>query len=427
MKEQKNIIVFVMNVRPRMIQDLKAYGKSQNKTYRIMVVRDTRCRKLGEKPDCDIYVECDFSRPNKISEALLPYQDQLLAISCRFEQHIARFAAVIPHVPYLRTPNTESLTWATDKYEMRRRFKLFCPANNPKFTQVKVNTKKERQRVVNKVGFPMIVKPTNLAGSLFVNICYHEEDLERVLRTAFRKIKTAYTNDTRLEDPKIIAEAYMEGDLYSIDSYVNSRGQVYHCPLVRQKTARDIGRDDFFNHLQITPTALKSSTVKRAEAVAEDAIHALGLRSVTAHTELMKVDDEWKIVETGPRPGGIRDQLYKLSCDIDHTVNDILIRIPRKPVIPKKCKGFSAYMKFFAEKEGIISEMKGVKKIETLESFHAITINKRVGDRAVSARNGGRAVFTAILYNSDRAKLLADIRRIEKIVSIKVTHKRIKK
>jgi len=426
-KKKKNIIVFVASLRQNYIEDIQAYAKSNDKEYRIMWLCDSKVKRqdLGQK--YDILLECDFSKPWQIASALLPYQDELLAITCRSEQNIARFAQVIPHVPYLRTPTTESLKWATDKYEMRKRMRLFDPVNTPKFTWVKENTKTERTRVIEKVKFPMIVKPANLAGSLFVCICYHEEELEKTLGNLFKKLKKAYENDMRMEVPKIIAEEYMEGDLYSIDSYVNIRGEVHHCPMVRQKTARDIGHDDFYNYLQMTPSALKVATVEKAHKVVETAVHALGLRSITVHVELMKVDDVWKVVEVGPRSGGARDMLYKLSCDIDHTMNDVAIRIPRKPVIPKKCKGYAAYLKYFADKEGTIVETKGIKKIEGLESFHKIKVNKKVGDRAVFARNGGRSVFLLYLYNEDRSKLLADIRRIEKMVGVTVKNGRKKK
>jgi hypothetical protein len=190
--------------------------------------------------------------------------------------------------------------------------------------------------------------------------------------------------------------------------------------LVRVKTGKDIGRQDFYGYIQMTPTPLKGETVRRAEFVTETAIHALGLRSTTTHTELMKIDNEWKVVEVGPRMGGARDVLYGLSCNIDHPLNDILIRLPRKPKIPKKCSGNALYMKWFPAKEGIITEMKGIKKIEQLDSFYKIEVNKKVGDRATFARNGGRSIFNLYLHNTDRAKLLADIRRIEQMVDIKV-------
>jgi len=118
--------------------------------------------------------------------------------------------------------------------------------------------------------------------------------------------------------------------------------------------------------------------------------------------------------------GGFRHVLHQLSCDIDHSLNDVLIRIPKKVIIPKKCKGYACTMKWFAAKEGEIVEMKGVKKIEQLESFYSITVNKKIGDRAVFARNGGRSVFNLFMYNAERSKLLADIRRVEQLVEIKV-------
>lgn len=419
--KNKNIIVFVVNLLPRMVDDIHDYEKLSGKKFRILLLWDSKFKRPTDKDDLhDILVECDLSKPHKIAEALLPYQDELLAVTCRGDGNISRFAKVIPHVPYLRTPTSESLYWATDKYEMRKRFKLFSPKHTPKFTWVQENSKQERKRVIEKLGFPMVVKPASLGGSLLVTICYHEDEFEKALRTVFRKINKAYRGDKRSEEPKVIAEEYMDGDMYSVDSYVNSRGEIYHCPLVRSVTGKNIGHDDFYTYSQTTPTALKKASIEKAQEAAEAAIHALGLRSTSAHTELMRVDEDWKIIEIGARLGGFRDILHDLSCDINHTMNDIFIRIPRKPVIPKKCKGFATVIKWFSDKEGKILEMKGIKKIEYLESFHNIVVNKKVGDRAVFARNGGRSIFNLFLYNKDRSKLLADIRRAEKLVKVKV-------
>lgn len=418
-----DIVVYVMAVKDSAVESLRNYEKSSGNKYRVMLLWDSRVKDTGEQKKhslADIVVEADFSKPEKIAAALLPYEHELLAITCRDEKSMARFAAVIPHVPYLRTPTTESLRWASDKYEMRKRMRVYDPSISPAFTLVKENSKKERERVIAKIGFPMIVKPTNLSGSLFVTICYHEEELESTLRMTFRKLRKAYENDNRIEDPKLIAEAFMDGDLYSIDSYVSTRGKVEHCPLVKQVTAKKIGHDDFYNYLQITPPVFKKETVIKAEQVAEKAIHALGLRSTLTHTELMKIDDEWKVVEIGARMGGFRHVLHKLTCNIDHSLNDVLIRIPQKTIIPRKCASYACAMKWFASAEGKIVEMKGIKKIEHLESFHKITVNKKIGDKAVFARKGGRSIFNLFLHNADRSKLLADIRRVEQLVAIKV-------
>ncbi len=419
----QNILVYVMNIPAETITSIRNHEKRTGDKYRVLLLLDSKIKDLENKKTTegvDIIVEVDFSKPEKIAAALLPYQDELLAITCRSEQSMARFAAVMPHVPYLRTPTTESLKWAADKYEMRKRMKLYDATITPKFTLVKENTKKERRRIIDKIGFPMIVKPTNLSGSLFVTICYHEEDLEKTLRSTFRKLRVAYEKDHRLEEPKLIAEEFMDGDMYSIDSYVTARGKVEHCPLVKVVTGKKIGHDDFYGYLQITPPVFKKETIAKAELVAEKAIHALGLRSTITHIELMKLDDEWKVIEVGARMGGFRHILHMLTCDIDHALNDILIRIPQKMVMPRKCTSYACAMKWFAAREGKITEMKGIKKIEQLESFHRIDVNKKVGDRSVFARNGGRSIFNLFLHNSDRSKLLADIRRVEQLVEIKV-------
>lgn len=426
-KVEKDIIVYVTTIPAGTIDSIRKYEQSSGQKYRVMLLQDSRVKIKKDRPQTaglDIHISCDFSKPDEIASALLPYQDQFLAITCRHEQSMARFVKIIPHVPYLSTPTTESLLWASDKYMMRRRMRIYDPKITPKFTLVGTNGKKERERLVKQIGFPMIIKPTNLAASLFVSVCYHEEDLEKTLRATLRKLNAAYKKDNRVEEPKLIAEEYMDGDMYSIDSYVGSRGGVEHCPLVKVITGKKIGHNDFYNYLQITPPVLKKETVEKAELVAKKAIHALGLRSTMTHTELMKIDDEWKVIEIGARMGGFRHVLHQLTCGIDHSLNDILVRIPQKVSVPKKCHSYACAIKWFAASEGKIIEMKGIKKIEQLESFYSIDINKKIGDRADFSRNGGRSVFNLFLHNSDRSKLLADIRRVEQLVEIKVSSRK---
>ncbi len=415
----KKSILFVEQYVPKAFKSAREYFGDVN----LILMRDYKKKSAdatSKFTQADIILYVDYDKDWKIAEALIPYQKSLLAVTARGEEGANKLKMVIPHVPYLRTPTPESLDWATDKYEMRKRMRIYDPKNTPKFTKIKENTKGERARIITKVGFPMVVKPANLQESMLVAICYHEEELEKVLRNIYKKLKNEYVKFNRTQTPTIIAEEFMDGDMYSIDSYVNSRGKVYHCPLVRVKTGRNIGHDDFYNYLQMTPTALTKESVERAQLAAETSIHALGLRSVTAHIELMKIDNDWKLIEVGARVGGFRDLLHELSCDINHSLNDILIRIPRTPLIPKKCKGFAAAMKWFAKSEGIIIEMKGIKKIEQLESFHSIIFNKKIGEKALFSKNGGKSIFNLFLYNHDRAKLLADIRRVEQLVEIKI-------
>lgn len=417
----QNIVLFVDPSPAIITETLPALPKD----YRVLVLRDARKRaedknEGGKFSKVDHLEYVDFTKPHKIAEVLLPYQKELLAVTARGDGSAVKLKEVIPHVPYVRTPTVESIGWTTDKYEMRKRMRLFDPKNTPRFTKIKENTKKERARVVEKVGFPMVVKPANLASSMLVSICYHEEEFEKTLRSIYRKLRKKYADLDRSQLPTLVAEEYMEGDMYSVDVYINSRGTVYFCPMVKVTTGRDIGHDDFYLYMQMTPSNLKRETVKKAHTVVETSLHALGLRTTSAHVELMKIDDEWRIIEIGPRVGGFRHKLHMLSCDINHALNDVLIRIPKKPVIPKKCKGYAVVLKWYPEKEGKIVKLKGIKKLQELKSFVDIDVSKKVGDRCYFAKNGGKAVFVVTLFNAERSKLLADIRRIEKLVDIKI-------
>jgi S-sulfo-L-cysteine synthase (3-phospho-L-serine-dependent) len=421
-KRDRDIIIYVMTLPPGSVASIRAYEKLVGQKFRVLLLRDSSTSLAGEDREskADIIVECDFNVPARIAEALAPYQDNLYAITCRSESYMSRFIQVIPHVSYVRTPTTESLKWATDKLEMRRRFALLAKPFTPRYAVVRENTKKERKRVIEKIGFPMILKPTNLAQSLLVTVCYHEDDLKHALTLADKKIRTIYSENGRIEEPKLMVEEYMDGDMYSVDAYVNTRGKIYFCPMVKVVTGKKVGHEDFYNYMHLSPTALKKTSIEKAHSAAEAGIHALGLRNTTAHVELMKLDDEWKLIEIGARIGGFRDKLHRLSCDIDHSLNDVLIRLPRKPIIPKKCKGFAATLKWYPKKEGRIVSIRGLKKIQELKSFSGIKILKRIGDMCKFARNGGKAVFTLTLFNADRSRLLADIRRVEQYVDIKI-------
>ncbi|MDP3725245.1 MAG: ATP-grasp domain-containing protein, partial [Nanoarchaeota archaeon] len=255
MKEKRNIIVFVSHAPQDVYSALKKYGKANGLKYKIGVIKSIRDAKKKkheegggkegkERPDFEIF--CDLSEPEKIKECLREYENDLLAITCRGEAYISEFIKIIPHVPYLRAPTTESLLWATDKVMMRRAMRAYDKNIVPKFLVVGRNTKEARKEIKERIGFPLVLKPANLAASLLVTICFHEEELLSSLRKLFRKIRKIYKDNNRTQEPKILVEEFMEGGMYSVDAYVSSRGTIWFCPLVYVETGRSVGFDDFF-------------------------------------------------------------------------------------------------------------------------------------------------------------------------------------
>ncbi|MCI5108732.1 MAG: ATP-grasp domain-containing protein [Candidatus Pacebacteria bacterium] len=427
--KNKNIILIVSKTPVgRWAGDLSELKKNFKGKLKIAVLYAGPLTTKKQKEGLGLYdyaEQVNFDSPASITKALLPIKDNLLAITTRSESNIPILRKTLPFVPYLKTPTGASLYWSTDKLEMRRRFKSYDKGITPKYMRVSDAKKETLRKVEKNIGFPLIVKPSGLALSLLVTKVHDREELDKTLKTVFKKIKTL-NKDFKEEEPRVMVEQFMEGTLYSIDAYVNSRGVVYFCPIVSVKTGIEAGFDDFFGYQQMTPTKLKKSSIENAHSVTEKSIHALGLRSTTAHVELMRTEEGWKVIEVGPRIGGFRDHLYKLSYGIDHPVNDVLIRIPRKPKVPKKVLGHSATFKLFPRKSGVITTLKGVKKVKELKSFDSIVLRKKVGDRVYPASQGGRSVFEVTLFNKERPRLLADIRKMEKMIEIQTVSRKAK-
>jgi len=415
----QNGILIVGLVSPGVAKSIVQMNKKYGFKFKYILITDKNPT-LKEKETTTLFhyhLVVNFSSEKSITEALAPFDDSLLAITCRSEAEIPHFKKLLPHLPYLRTPTPDSLDWSTNKIKMRKRFRLYDKKITPNFLVVEDSRKATLKEIEKKINFPLVIKPSGLAQSLLVSVCYHQEELEKNLRQIFRKMGRLH-KERGNHNPEVLVESFIEGDMYSVDAYVNSRGKVYFCPMVGVTTGKQIGFDDFFAYRTITPTSLNKNSIKDAEEVSTKAIHALGLRSVTAHVEILKTEKGWKVVEVGPRVGGFRQKMYELSFGIDHTANDILIRIPKVPKLSRRTKGYTLVFKIFAKKEGKITNLTGIKKVQLLKSFNHITVNKKVGDKAIFAKNGGKSICNITLFNKDRSKLLADARRLEQMIKI---------
>lgn len=399
------------------------YKDNFKNKYKLGLMVDKKDKRSMKKNITDLFdpiIYCDFNDRDSITKELKKHEGKIKVATCRSEGNIPEFRKVIPHIPYIKTPTTKSLIWTTNKTAMRKMLRAYDKNISPKFTLVKDTTKKTVKEIEKDLNFPVICKPAGLAASVFVSIAYHPDELQDILKKIFKNLNKVYKRDGGRGEPQVLVEQFIEGELYSTDAFVNSIGKIYFSPFVHIKTGRNIGFDDFFGYQQMTPTKLNKTSIEAAEKVAVKAIHALGLRSSTAHVELLKTEDGWKIVEVGPRLGGFRDTLYKLAFGIDSTLNDILIRIPKAPIIPKKTKGYAAALKIFAKTEGKIEKIVGLKRLQELKSLKNLIMNKEVGDTVRFAKNGGKSVMNLTFFNKDRAKLLADIRRFEQTFEIKV-------
>lgn len=421
-KKNKNIFLFVGRLSKDTLSALEQYKRENGIIVRTAFIytydkkRPTRMQ--DSQKLVDFVLECPNSSPESIQKALEPISSNIRAVTCYGDGNIPFFQKIIPLLPkHVHTPSVSSLEATTNKIIMRRALRRYNKAITPKFMVVDNDTKKTVSTITKVVGFPLVVKPAGLGASLLVSICYHEDELTEVLNKTFKKINSVYKKRNGCGTPQILVEQYMEGDVYSIDAYVSPEAKIYFNPPVRAINGRAVGFDDFFEYKLTTPTSLNKESIKEAERVATQTILATGLTSSSAHIELMRTEEGWKVIELGPRVGGWRDDMYRLSFGIEHRLNDLFIRIPKKPVIHSKIVAYTAVMQFYPKKEGRLVSTKGIQKAKRLDSFYKINIRKKIGSRCKFAKNGGKPIFDITLTNKSRTSLLADIRRLEQTTS----------
>jgi hypothetical protein len=250
--------------------------------------------------------------------------------------------------------------------------------------------------------------------------CYDAAELRTVATKSLKQLAKVYQKEQRSEEPELIVEEFLEGDFYSIDSYVLRPGQVWHTPPVWYVPAKQLGIDDFYLYKRSMPTALSAEETEQAQTAAEAAIAAAGLQYTSVHVELVLTHtDGWKIIEIGPRLGRFRNIMYRETCGIDHSYNDLLIHVGLKPELASKSRpAYCAAYSIYPERAGVLKEVTDLAQLRKKTKSVVYFVDKsRPGARVYPAKSGGHALCEVIFASSSKATFDADCAWFEKHVT----------
>lgn len=238
---------------------------------------------------------------------------------------------------------------------MRQLLEAYDPSLVPQYLEVSDAKQATIQNIEAKLSYPVIVKPSGLEGSLLITHVQNRQELEVTLKHTFLAMQEVYDTWVKRQKPAVLVEEFMvtaiEKDMYTIDVYVDANGECYYTPTIGEIVGRSVGYDDFFGYVELLPSGLDETEIKGSQEAARKARHALGLRSTTAHVELMRTVSGWKIIELGPRIGGYRYEIYDRAYGINHIVNDIRNRAGEEPDIPTKLQNYVAMFDMYPREE----------------------------------------------------------------------------
>jgi len=300
-----------------------------------------------------------------------PYKNKLNALipGCSYVTDIA--AKVAEHYG-LVSVGYEAAYRARYKDETRKAFES-AGLLNAKFAAV--TNFDEAREAANKIGYPVIVKPTNCDCSQNVTYIKDENDLLDIF-VKFRDFKTTYHNFNVRRI--FLVEEYVTGPEFSVEIFMY-KGE----PIFASVTEKFTTEPPYFAELaHVVPTSKNQAKVPILIDCAVKAMKSVGLLNAPSHVE-MKLSPRGPIImEINARQGGDRiaqDLLINAyGINLFDIGLDLYTGLPAKAKPTKKMASAIAFLT--VKKAGRVRNIIGLDKVGNMDAIITQAIKLKTGD-----------------------------------------------
>lgn len=204
-------------------------------------------------------------------------------------------------------PASEAAALCRDKHAMRRRLR---EAGVPSPRSMMISTLAQAREAADVIGYPVVLKPRNLGGSIGVVRADGPADTERFFAIVSNASLPGIT-----PLPGLLVEEYLDGPEFSIES-ITANGVTTVCGI----TEKVVSFPPFFEETGhfARPVGAGNPVDSKLAEVTRSVHEALGVTTGITHCELRVTAGGPYVVEIAARPGGDRIPLItKLASGID--------------------------------------------------------------------------------------------------------------
>lgn len=294
---------------------------------------------------------------------------------------------------------------STNKVAMRERFKEFG-VPSPIFEGV--NTVDEAYDVVKRIGFPVMIKAVDSAGSRGVSRL-----------DSFDGLKDAFEDSLMYSrDKQVCVEEFVEGIEVGAQAFTYD-GKL-EMALVHNDTVTHPP-----NYIPIGhsfPSKLPEETIKKIEDAISKALKALGIDYGPSNIDLIVTEEGPQIIEIGARMGvTCLPELVYEHTGINWVEQAIKVALGEKPSLKPKYSKAGAAILLGAEKEGKIKEIIVHEEIEDMSGVVDVSIDVKVGDDVKPFACGGANRIGQVIVVDETAELAEKkAERIKQMIRFKV-------
>lgn len=399
------LVLFLGSVRKGEYEALLAGG------YRLGIILDDN-RQATAPAGFELALRHDFSRPLADVDpviAAVSAEFQVIAVLNLREFYVQAQAYVARRLALPGLPET-AVERVLNKTLMRQALvEALGPACTPRFKEL--STLEDALDFADAVGFPVILKPNNLYGSLFVRTAYNAAELTREFAAIQRQIQAhaEALGVVQFLEKTIQIEEYLTGAVHSIDCLVDGAGRAYPTPVVDVLTGHDIGQPHFGHVIRKADSHLSPSLQQEMTRLATTAVGALNIRNAVAHVEFIAAPAGPKLLEIAARPGGHRHRVLEMTYGVALNEQYLRLLLGHEPELrPKRMTPFLIFTPY-PTKEISFQGIDNLDQVMQLASYQGHEYKVKPGARIGPAREGFMSSWVVELSHPDRAVLHNDM------------------
>ena len=294
--------------------------------------------------------------------------------------------------------------WRATNKVLRQKCWRTAGVSAPRFGEAE--TTEDAVQVASGLGWPVVVKPVDSAGSRGV-----------------RKVKTPEEMNAAVQEirehsqrPEILIEEYLTGTEHSIEGLVID-GKVYWAGFSdRNYDKKEIYPPYFLEDGDSLPSALDKDMLCRAEDLSTKAVHALGVNWGPVKGDVLVDANGPKMIEMAARLSG--DYFCYETIPLNNGVNllDAVLTLSLGlPVDPKAFEprfNHGVALRYVWPKPGIVTAIHGVEEVRSMPGVHFFKWEPRwksiaVGTEITKARSMGERVGCVMTYADTREEAIA--------------------
>lgn len=269
---------------------------------------------------------------------------------------------------------------------------------------------------LEKIVYPVIVKPVDSSGARGMNVSYNEAELKEHYLEALRWSKSG----------KIVVEELITGGREVFFHYTIQDGH-YSLSMGFTKFKVESAERDYVSLpiFHMYPSSHIDAYIEKVDAAAKKMFQSIGLKNGIIMLQGFDIDGEFKFFESGYRMGG--EQMYVFT-DHQNNVNSLELMInyalTGKMADFKVSNRDNARFKwpccnyYIPLKAGVITEVRGLDEVENMESVLNVTKMFNIGDEILDTNALERVCMRLHVYGKTAEELAEALVKISATLQI---------